>query len=87
MSYNIVPRFIFTKPVSPKLKPVIKLETKYYSQETLSKYYKCKTQKNMEMIDCAVRHSRCLMCPYNDVFRSQGGCLQNSHRRRPTRKD
>jgi hypothetical protein len=73
MSNNIVPRFIFTKPISFKLKPVIKIETKYYSQKTLSKYYKCKTQKNMEMIDCAVQHSRCLTCPYSDVFRTHPG--------------
>ena len=68
MSY-IVPRFIFAQNPSKN----VKLETKYYSQETLSKYYKCKTQKQTVMIDCAIRHSRCLTCPYNNFFITHPG--------------
>ena len=72
MSY-IVPRFIFANSQKPSSSKNVKLETKYYSHETLSKYYKCKTQKQMVMIDCAIRHSRCLTCPYNNIFRTHPG--------------
>jgi hypothetical protein len=69
----IVPRFIFASSKKTSSHKPVKLETKYYSQEALSKYYKCETQKKMELIDCAMRHSRCLTCPYNNIFRTHPG--------------